>query len=120
MPETLGLMAGGLLFGGLEHFLFSISYTSFPLTFIFFKMVKTTNHIYYSLYQVLITNNHYKPLLITINQVLTDRFFNVFVFRAGRWQRHQHGFMGIDESISFGSLGWEKVTGSRRENQTTL
>ena len=36
------------LVGGLEHCLFSISYMgeSFPLTFIFFKMVKTTNQIW--------------------------------------------------------------------------
>ena len=35
------------LVGGLEHFLFSISYMglSFPLTFIFFKMDKTTSQI---------------------------------------------------------------------------
>ena len=33
------------LVGGFEHYLFSIIYgmSSFPLTFIFFKMVKTTN-----------------------------------------------------------------------------
>ena len=35
------------LVGGLEHVLFSIIYrmSSFPLTFIFFKMVKTTNQL---------------------------------------------------------------------------
>jgi len=39
------------LVGGLEHFIFSIIYihiymgSSFPLTFIFFKMVKTTNQL---------------------------------------------------------------------------
>ena len=36
-----------ILVGGLEHVLFSIMYgmSSFPLTFIFFKMVKTTNQL---------------------------------------------------------------------------
>ena len=36
-----------LLVGGFEHVLFSISYMglSFPLTFIFFKMDKTTSQI---------------------------------------------------------------------------
>ena len=36
------------LVGGFKHFLFSIIYglSSFPLTFTFFKMVKTTNQVY--------------------------------------------------------------------------
>ena len=37
-----------ILVGGFKHFLFSIIYgmSSFPLTFIFFKMVKATNQHY--------------------------------------------------------------------------
>ena len=39
---------GYFLVGGLEHLFFSMIYgmSSFPLTFIFFKMVKTTNQFH--------------------------------------------------------------------------
>ena len=37
---------------------------------IFFRGIETTNQTYYSLDQVLITNNHYKPLLITIKTMV--------------------------------------------------
>ena len=49
IPEKTSIIIGLILHlfklvGGLEHFLFSIIYglSSFPLTFIFFKLVKTT------------------------------------------------------------------------------
>jgi hypothetical protein len=64
----------------------------------------TTNQIYYSLDQVLITNNHYEPLLITINHgYCTTNQIPMFHF----WR-----FLLPGESRPGASLGgWEALAG---------
>ena len=101
-----------ILVGGFKHLLFSILYgmSSFPLTLIFFKMVKTTNQYIYN----------YDYIYISITSLLYQLLLNCWCSPTAQHFGLQWFIFVWQAECSSGSKSWSLWRGKLREQRVHL